>query len=198
MLLFNLKIACTVLMCSTEYLHVYCTWLWYFTSSRSFACKGPHTAPCVSMSQAVGSSRTAHICTLHHTTSHMKTLRSTLWCGDYYMDVLHTCTVVCIFGGSPRSSFCSVPMLWPWSPVGGGNQWWLYSRGVQCTQHALVPTVCKQQSDWDPTVLSQPLVSLSYNPSSQTVAQCCWPDQTVAQCCWPDQTVAQCCFCQIS
>ena len=44
---------------------------------------------------------------------------------------------------------------------GGGNQWWLYSRGVQCSQPALVPTVCKQQSDWDPTVLSQPLHGLT-------------------------------------
>ena len=61
-----------------------------FTSSCSFACTGQHTALCVSMSQARGSLRTAPICTLHHTTSHMKALRSTLRCADCYT----CCTLV--------------------------------------------------------------------------------------------------------
>ena len=63
---------------------------WYITSSCSFACTGQHTALCVSMSQARGSLRTAPICTLHHTTSHMKALRSTLRCADCYT----CCTLV--------------------------------------------------------------------------------------------------------
>ena len=48
----------------------------------SFVCTGQHTALCVSMSQAVGSLRTALICGLHLTTSPMKALRSTSRCGD--------------------------------------------------------------------------------------------------------------------
>ena len=53
-----------------------------FTFSCSFVCTGQHAALCVSMSQAVGSLRTAPICGLHPTTSPMKALRSTSRCGD--------------------------------------------------------------------------------------------------------------------
>ena len=53
-----------------------------FTFSCSFACTGQHAALCVSMSQAVGSVRTALICGLHPTTSPMKALRTTSRCGD--------------------------------------------------------------------------------------------------------------------
>ena len=53
-----------------------------FTFSCSFVCTGQHAALCVSMSQAVGSLRTAPICALQPTTSPMKALRSTSRCGD--------------------------------------------------------------------------------------------------------------------